>query len=239
MPTKKTELELMQEVIDKLAAEGVEAFIEPRSSDDDEHHEVVLRVPAWEANDQLSRKAVYEFIHTKLASNPAKGFVANGKDYRDIYCYDPSVADEGKELDCWDLMVWTGGDTTPFDYRELVIGDDSAWDDGWEVSFEGSKNQRLANLWLVVHYEIIDLPAVPALSEPMLIELLQLRGMGAELFCFGPDLNDRWHLRLSDGRLVLHKASDNSLTPITQDNFDDKGRLVMDGKVLMHSTWHI
>jgi hypothetical protein len=51
--------------------------------------------------------------------------------------------------------------------------------------------------------------------------------------CLSEERNGRWALRLSnEGELVLHKPD--SQTSIHDEHFDQKGRLVVDGFVIMH-----
>lgn len=241
----KTENEVINEIIQKLAAEGIEAVMVKRPDDYEEDGDLidVLSVPAWElADGQLSRKAFYQFIHAKLASQPAKGLVATapGVNYCDVYGYYPVAVEDGRVLDCWDVNVCTtGSGLEGFSWQEMVEGDDSAWWEGWDVPTELEYlPKRVANLYMLMNYEIVDLPPVPPLSEQELVETLKSKKHGDQLFCHGTDLNDLWTLRLSnDGLLVLHKQSDGSLTPIDQSNIDSKGRLALDGQVLMHRCW--
>lgn len=245
----KSELEHCQEIIAKLAAEGIHAFVVTRESmgedfDDNCESEFVLRVPAWENKDHcLSREAVYQFIHTKLAGRGGKGFLAAIPEigYSDVYCYYPLALDTGKELNCWNVMVSCCGATLEnFSWEEIVEGDDSAWWDGWDrpAKFERLP-QRVATLAILLSYEIVDLPPVNPLTEQELIEELKKPAYATSgLFCHSTDHNERWSLRLSPaGTLVLHKAGDDSLTPITAENFDGKGGLVLGGHMLMHRCW--
>jgi len=243
----KSVSQVIEEVIAKLASEGVDTLITQRPSEYDESElEDVLSVPAWEMPDgYLCRKAVYEFIHSKLSGQAGKGFMTTltGINYCDVYAYDPAVIDAGKVLDCWDVTVGVisigGSNLEHFSWEEMVEGDDSAWWEGWDIPSElDFLPKRLANLYLLTNYQIVDLPPVEPLSEQELIGILKKRGAGASLFCHGPDYNDRWSLRLNgDDSLVLHKQSDDSLTPITQDNIDAKGRLVLESQILMHRCW--
>lgn len=244
-----SERQIIDEIIKKLATEGVSALMVRRPSEDDENEYVdVLSVPAWEGTDgYLSRKAVYQFIHTKLAGQAGKGFLAAvpGIDTCDVYAYDPTAIDEGRTLNCWDVNVscFRIGESIldNFQWDEMVGGDDTAWWEGWDMPGPlDYLTKRVANLYHLANYQIVDLPTVKPLSVQELIGILKKRGAGGSLFCHGPDYNDRWGLRLiGDDSLVLHKQSDNSLTPITQDNIDAKGRLVLDGQLLMHRCWGI
>lgn len=240
MQAKKSEADVMQEIIAKLAAEGIEASIETRKDADDLPEIEWLRVPSWENSEGgLCRKAVYAFLHSKLASQPGKGFVASSplSTNVDVYCYyPPSVEQEGRELSCWDIMVWgVGAGLENFKWEELVEGDDSAWWDGWDMMPEFDYlDKRVANLWNLLNYQIIDMPAVPPLTHSELVGILKDSTTRDELFCHGPDYKDRWSLRLAENdQLVVHSALQNTVTPITEANFD-KGRVVLDGRVLMH-----
>ncbi|WHS57623.1 MULTISPECIES: hypothetical protein [Pseudomonas] len=240
-----TESKVISEVVQKLAAEGIEAVMVKRPDEDEEDGDLidVLSVPAWElADGQLCRKAFYGFIHAKLASRPTKGLVASvpGVNYCDVYGYSPVAVDDGRVLDCWDLNVLsTDSGVEGFSWQEMVEADDSAWWEGWDVPTELQHlPRRVANLYMLMNYEIVDLPPVQPLSEQELIEALKSGKHRDGLFCHGTDLNDRWTLRLSEREsLVLHKLSDGSFTPIDQTHIDSKGRLVLDGQVLMHRCW--
>jgi hypothetical protein len=240
----KTESQVIQEIITKLAAKGIESFIVQRPSEEENGSLVdVLSVPAWEKGDgDLSREAVYEYIHSKLASQPGKGLITaiQGISDGDVYAYSPVAIDEDRALNWWDLNVCcTDTKLEKFSWEEMVDGDDTAWWDGWDTLPElGYLPRRVANLYLLANYQIVDMPPVEPLSEQELIEVLKKRGTGESLFCLSPDYNDRWSLRLNGARtLVLHKRSDNSLTPINQSNIDSKGRLVLDGQIMMHRCW--
>lgn len=245
----KSEQELTQEIIAKLAAEGVEAFVVTRESmgedfDNGGESEFVLRVPAWEDKERcLSREAVYEFIHSKLASQGGKGFVAAMPevDYSDVYCYYPLALDTGKELNCWNVMVSCCGATPEnFSWEEIVEGDDAAWWDGWDTP-HGLDHvaKRVAALAILLNYQIVDLAPIKPLTEQELIDELKKPANAINgLYCNSTKCNDRWSMRLSPaGTLVLHKPSDDSLTPITAENFDGKGGVVLNGHMLMHRCW--
>lgn len=165
----RTGSELAQIVISKLDAEGVKAHIEPRQLSAGDHHNEIdggdlnLRVPAWEEEDgSLSRTAFYSFIHAKLAGRVGKGLVASLPDatFCDVYCYYPESIDEGKTLDVADIVIWsTGAKLDQFSWDEVVQGDESAWVDGWEIPGSlGKLPTRLANLALLLNFEIVDLP---------------------------------------------------------------------------------
>lgn len=240
----QNETELMQKLIALLAAEGVEAFIgKGKPEDEGDELEDVLRIPAWERPDQdLSREAVYNFIFSKLDGQPGKGLATEmpGTRSLNIYAFDPEAIDEGKELGRWDILVWSAGNTIDtFTWQEMVAGDDSAWWEGWDVCIELEHlSRRVANLLILLHYKLVDLPSVEPFTEQGLISTLHKRGPNAELFCLTDDYKNRWTLRLSPSEtLVLHKKNDNSITPITSENIDGKGRLVLDGRVIMHPCW--
>ncbi|MEX6780365.1 hypothetical protein [Pseudomonas aeruginosa] len=249
MPTNKSAAQYAQEIIEKLAVEGVSAFIEkPQDGKDDPDDdfwegEFILRVPAWEAKDgSLSRKACYEFIHSKLAGRSDAGYVVGlpGLSYCDVYCYYPLSVENGKQLSCWDLLVCGASSKLElFDWSEAVEGDDSAWWNGWDLP-TGLDHlpKRVGTLALLLSYTIEPLPALVPFTEQELIDKLKSLKAGSGLFCMPIDLNDRWTLRLSEaGRLELHKASDQSVTPITAANFDEKGRLVLGEHILKHRCW--
>lgn len=248
----KTIEEVTSEVIQKLAAEGIEAVMVERPKgwdgaevdDGDEAKTVsVLSIPAWEDKDgELSRKAFYEFIHSKLKDTPGKGFMAvsSASADCDLYLYNPKTVEDGCALDCWDLLVLSTDRTlSDFNWQEMVEGDDCAWCDGWDVTPAlAYLPKRLANLHMLLNHEIVDIPALQPLSEQELIEMLMRQGEGSYLVCHNADHKDRWLLRLSsDKTLALHKQSTNVITPINQSHIDDKGRLVVDGEVLIHRLW--
>lgn len=122
-------LEVMNHLITLLAAEGVEAFIGKVAHEYDVNElEDGLRIPAWENDKQeLSRKAVYEFIFAKLAANPRKGFITEMPgvpNTLNVYTINPCKLDAGSELNCWDVMVWCAGSTIDsFNWEECVEGD--------------------------------------------------------------------------------------------------------------------
>lgn len=238
----KTEQEFIDYCLTRLAAEGIEAFTEVERDEDGEECGIRVRVPAWECNNEeltLSRKAIYEFIHAKLAGQPLKGFVASapGPSFLDVYCYYPASVDDGKTLDRWDVMIWSVGATLDkFCWTELVEGDDSAWWDGWDTPSElFFVSKRLATLATVLTYQIVDLPPVEPLTRHELIERLKQLQPKEGIICLSEDMNDRWELRLSaEGELFLHKRKEGSMTPIHDEHFDENGRLVLDGFVIMH-----
>ncbi|MFL1449256.1 hypothetical protein ACI77O_12745 [Pseudomonas tritici] len=245
MQAKKPELEVINEIIVKLAAEGVEAFVEQRESEYEEGKtDPFLRVPAWENEKHegtLCRSAVYAFIHGKLDGQPGKSFMASSPTGPsvEVYSYNPTCTDEGKELGQWNILIWgVGASLDKFDWVESIEGDDSAWWDGWDMATEFDYlEKRVANLWMLLNYTIIDTPAVPPLTPEELTDVLKDTAKSDALICHAPDLNDRWTLRLgSDDQLVVHVQSSGALIPITDTNFD-KGRLVLDGHVLMHRCW--
>lgn len=249
MPINKSALQLAQEIIAKLAAEGVSAFIEqPEGSnadpeDDFWEGEFILRVPAWESKDgSLSRKGCYEFIHSKLAGQGNTGYVVSlpGVSYCDVYCYYPLSVENGKPLTSSDLLVWGAGTKLEqFDWSESVEGDDSAWWNGWDLPSEFDHlPKRVATLLLILSYTIEPLPAPAPFTEQELIDKIKSLKTGSGLFCMPAEINDRWTLQLSaSGALELHKLSDQSLTPITAANFDDKGRVVLGEHILKHRCW--
>lgn len=252
MKLNKTESEITQEVIAKLAAEGVHAFVVTYESMDEEFKAdfaddsvdgTVLRVPAWETKYKgLCRNAVYQFIHSKLAGQGGKGFVASvpAVGYTDVYCYYPLAVSAGKELSFVDVMVnGCGSSLEHFSWDEIVEGDDSAWWDGWDAP-TGLTHlpKRLATLSILLGYQIVDLPPIKPFTEQELIAELQKPHRSEGLFCHSKDHNERWSLRLSAaGTLELHKAGDGSKTPITAECCDGMGGLVLDGHMLMHRCW--
>lgn len=249
MPTNKSAAQYAQEIIEKLAAVGVSAFIEKpqdgkdNADDDFWEGEFILRVPAWEAKDgSLSRSAVYEFIHSKLAGRGDAGYVVGlpGISYCDVYCYYPLSVESGEKLLSSDLQVWgAGSKLEQFDWSEAVEGDDSAWWNGWDLPTELEHlPKRVGTLALVLSYTIEPLPAPAPFTEQELIDKIKTLKLGSGLFCHSTDPNDRWTLRLSEsGGLELHKAGDQSVTPITAANIDDKGRLVLGEHILKHRCW--
>ncbi|MPQ71478.1 hypothetical protein [Pseudomonas sp. MWU12-2323] len=238
----KTEQELIDYCLARLAAEGIEAFTEMELDVDGEECGIRVRVPTWECNNEeltLSRKAIYDFIHAKLAGLPLKGFVASapGLSFVDVYCYDQASVDEGKTLGRSDVMFWgVGAQLDKFCWAELVEGDDSAWWDGWEAPSElFFASNRLATLAAVLNCQVVDLPPVEPLTRLELIERLKHLQPHEGIICLSEDKNDRWELhRNTDGELFLHKRKEGSMTPIHDEHFDDKGRLVLDGFVIMH-----
>lgn len=240
----KNEHDLMTKLIDMLASEGVEAFISKGAPEDDcDEPEDVLRVPAWESPDgALSRVAVYSFLFSKLNGLPGKGLATElpGTRSLNIYAFNPEAVDNGKALDRLDILVWSAGNSLEsFTWQEMVEGDDSAWWEGWDLPTELEHlPRRVGNLLILLHYKLVDLPALLPLTELGLISTLEKRKAVAELYCSSPDYKDRWSLRLSaSGTLVLHKQSEQTLTAITSENFDDKGRLMLDGRMLIHPCW--
>jgi hypothetical protein len=246
MQTKKSEIELTQEIIAKLAAEGVHAYVEVRTIDEDGDEcepEDILRVPAWETDDQsLCRKAVYTFIHSKLAAAPGKGFAGMfpGLPYAEVYCYNPVALDAGKELGCWDVRVSGASDyLEDFAWENVVEGDDCAWCEGWDHPSEMDYvSRRVATLAILLNHSLVELPPIEPYTESELIaEIQKQQGIGW-LYCVSGDHKDRWSLRLSaTGSLVLHKQSDNSETPITAENFAGRRGLVLGSQTLMHRSW--
>lgn len=238
--------EVMNHLITLLAAEGVEAFIGKVKPDyEDDEPEDGLRIPAWEDDkQQLSRKAVYQWIFSKLAANPRKGFVVEmpGVAYSlNVYTVDPAKIDENAELDCWDVMVWSSGSAIEsFRWEECVHGDDCAWFEGWDMpdGFVGLSN-RVANLLILLHNKLVDLPPVRPFSEAELIEMVKKRGTGGSLYCSSETPSDFWSLRLSPaGTLEMHKKNDGSVTPITSEHINNTGGVVLDGRTIMHRSWN-
>lgn len=236
-------LEVMNHLISLLAAEGVEAFIGKVAHEYDVNElEDGLRIPAWENDKQeLSRKAVYEFIFAKLAANPRKGFITEMPgvpNTLNVYTINPCKLDAGSELNCWDVMVWCAGSSIDsFNWEECVEGDDSAWWEGWDIPHGfGLLSRRVANLLILMHYKLVELQLVKPFSEAELIQKVISNG---DLYCESGDHTDRWKLRLSPaGTLVLHKQSDDSQTPITHANINDMGGVVLDGRTIMHRSWN-
>lgn len=236
---------VMNHLIALLAAEGIEAFIGKVPVDyQDGEYEDGLRVPAWENEEQeLCRDAVDKFILNKLAANPRKGFKAEMpgvEDTLNVYSINPSKVDDGGELNYWDVMVWSAGESLDsFSWEESVRGCDSAWWEGWDIPDGfGLLSKRIANLLILLHNELVDLPPVQPYTEAELIEKLEGSCGLAEMNCDGGSINDHWNLRLSpEGSLVMHKRSDGSLTPITSEHINDKGGVVLDGRTIIHRSW--
>lgn len=239
-------LEVMNHLITLLAAEGVKAYIgkiKPEYAD--EEPEDGLRIPAWENDkEELSREAIYKFIFSKLAANPRKGLVTEvpGVPHTlNVYTIDPAKLDDGAEVNCWDVLVWSSGDTLEsFTWEECVIGDDAAWWEGWDLprSLEMLPT-RVGNLLIFLHNSLVDLPPVQPFTEGELIEKLKSKGTGGEMYCESLEHRDEWRLRLSpEGSLVMHKKSDDSLTPITGEHINDTGGVVLDGRTIMHRSWN-
>lgn len=238
------EHELMTKLIEMLASEGVEAFISKGAPEHEgDEPEDVLRVPAWERPDgAFSRESVYNFLFSKLDGHPGKGLATElpGTRSLNIYAFNPEAIDDGKALNRWDILVWSAGiSLDSFTWQEMVEGDDSAWWEGWDLPSELEHlPRRVGNLLILLHYKLVELPALLPLTELGLVSTLEKRGAGAELYCSSPDYKHRWSLRLSaSGALVLHKQSDQTITAITTENIDDKGRLMLDGRMLIHPCW--
>lgn len=235
----KSANEVVESLIAKLAAEGIEAFATVVDTDDITEGEPTIRVPVWE-NDKgdLSRNAVYGFIHTKLQGERRKGFQcklpATGDNF-DLYCYDP---DEDGELKHHHLMTWnTGEPFDRFDWTGVVMGDDVAWYDGWEMYDCDELVQRVAFLASLLDCEIVDLPPVRPLSRQELSDKLKaLLAMPYpdHISCCSSNPNSLSALRFDqDGNLVIWQQFDDSLTMVKDEHFDEKGRLVIDGHVFL------
>lgn len=227
-----TNATLQEYCLTRLNEEGLEAFAEP---DSDFPEETVLRVPALECerHNGLSYKAVMAFIHGKLQGNPLKGLrgkhPVSGVDY-DIYCYDPDV--DGRELVASDVCVWSiYSNKDTFDWTELA-SDDSGWSDGWFFYDSEHLEQRLVYLASVLSYQLFDLPAPAPLTLEELCSLAKNPRDKRGVYCRPPKgTNKPWWLRLGTaGELVLHKCNGDTAV-ITAENFDAKGRLVIDGRV--------
>ncbi|HDS1721633.1 hypothetical protein NPS53_08985 [Pseudomonas putida] len=237
--------EVMNHLITLLAAEGVEAFIGKVKPDyEDDELEDGLRIPAWEDNQQqLSRKAVYQWIFSKLAANPRKGLavempgIANSLN---VYTIDRVALAEKPALDCWDVVVWNAANSLDhFNWEECVHGDDCAWYEGWDAPDGfGLLSNRVANLLILLHNRLVDLPEVQPFTEAELIEKLKAPGAGGGLYCSSEAPLDIWSLRLSPaGTLEMHKQNDGSVTPITSEHINATGGVVLDGRTIMHRSW--
>jgi hypothetical protein len=133
----------------------------------------------------------------------------------------------------------SGSDFDQFSWEEAIEGDDSAWSNGWEMGGELAQiSSRVANLASILNFELKELPAPKPFTVEEFIDHLKKTSSRSGIFCHGPDHNNRWELRLSDeGALVLHMVKENTDTPITAEHIDDKGRLVFDGRVILHRCW--
>lgn len=235
--------DVMNHLIKLLATHGIEAFIGKVKPDyEDGELEDGLRIPEWEnENQELSRKAIYQWIFSKLKENPRKGFAAQMPgvpDTLNVYTIDPTKIDQGSELDCWDLLGWVGDSLTSFNWEECREFEDSAWWEGWDTpdSF-GFLSRRVGNLLVLLHYELVDLPPVPAFTESEIIEHLKTRR--GETYCDCATPSDLWTLRLTAaGTLEVHKNADGSVTPITSEHINRTGGVTLDGKCILHrTTW--
>jgi hypothetical protein len=231
------EAELVKFCQDRLSALGFEHFM----GENPEGQEVI-RVPAFETQELwLSRKAVYAFIHEKLWGDATKSFMAviPGETVGDVYCYYPVTVITGRKLEADDLLVWGArADLIDFDWTEAVEGDDSAWSDGWDSPYDDVP-ARIFNLAAMLNYQIIVTPVWAALTRQELIDHLNTSKVKGFIFAHSKDHNDRWSLKLSaDGTgLDLHKQSDGTVTPITDEHFDQHGQLVLEGHTILNRCW--
>ena len=142
--------------IEKLAAEGVPAFV---TTDPANNDAPVLRVPRLEnERESLCQMRIFGFISCKLDGQKRKGFRVNHPVTGapcDIYCYDPDSLEESP--DASDLMVWSTNVGTTFDWTGLHHGE-ADWCDGWEMEGCEKLDRRVAFLASLMSYEVIDLP---------------------------------------------------------------------------------
>lgn len=235
-----TELQLAKKCIAALAVEGVDAHMEFNDGGS-----LRLRVPAWEAEDtDLCRLTVFEFIHRKLGGQRSKGFVTKTpiSGIVEVYTYDPCCFEAGKPVSASDMLAWGyGASVDEFDWTAVVEPDGGAWEDGYDSHHEmGHLTQRLGFLSCLLNYEIVDLPAVKPLTRLELQdEILSGANSGlAYIYCRSDKKDERLILALNQqDQLVLNKRSDNSDTLITDNHFDEHGRLVFEGAVILHRTW--
>ena len=97
----------------------------------------------------------------------------------------------------------------------------------------------MANLLILLHNKLVDLPPVRPFSEAELIEMVKKRGTGGSLYCSSEAPSDFWSLRLSPaGTLEIHKKNDGSVTPITSEHINNTGGVVLDGRTIMHRSWN-
>jgi hypothetical protein len=232
----KTEFEYAENCASVLEKEGVAHYFETSEAGQSK-----LRIPSWEMEDgDLSSRAIYEFIHTKLAGQSGKGFALRAPigDAVQIYTYDPFPAEEGLALTTDHILIWGYGPSIDaFEWGDVEYGDDRVWEDGPDPAWEMRHlTQRIGFLSCMLNYEIIDLPPVPPLTRQELIDDLEA---GCEPFHFTTKKpNERLLGSLNEeGQLVLNKKSDNSDTILTDEHFDSLGRLVFEDEVVMHRTW--
>lgn len=225
--------QLMTACIEKLAGEGIEAFI----SNDGEAGAPALRVPRFEDNNGLlSQTIIFGFISCKLDSAKRKGLQMKHPVTQapyDIYCYDPDSVEESP--DATDLMVWSFNDGATFDWTGLSLGD-AGWWDGWELEDCDHLDQRIAFLAYLMSYELIELPAVAPLTlDELRTAAVDEQSQGNKgIFCHSVNPNDSWHLQVDpSGALVMHMSNADKVLPIQALHFDEAGRLVIEGHVVL------
>jgi hypothetical protein len=228
--------ELLAFCIEKLTAEGIDYVL---TSDPANKKPPVLRVPRLETRSELlCQTIIFGFISCKLDGNKRKGVRMNhpvtGAMY-DIYCYSPDSLEESP--DAIDLMVWTANAGAKFDWKDLSHGD-AGWSDGWELEGCEHLDQRLAFLAYLMSYEVIDLPeATPlTLEELRTVAAASQAEGGKGVYCYGPDPDHNWLHLDEKGELVLSMTSSSKVLHITENHIDDKGRLVIDGKIVLTSS---
>ncbi len=216
-------------VLGKLKKHGIECYME---IPENEFRTPWLRVPPLEAkNCLLSRDAIYAFIHKQLAGDRRKGFACTDVQGRflDLYCYNPDVETTEQS----GILIWNAGapDLECFDWTGLIEGDDSAWHDGWDVVDQGDLSDRVAFLAGLLNFKIVDLPPVKPLT---LEELGTLTSTARGPYLYGPDLNSAWVLRVKEsGELYIYKTGTGETVDVLPEHIDAKGRLVVDGHVLL------
>lgn len=231
-----TELELAKACITSLAAERIEAHLTY-----DEAGTPRLCIPTWEADDgDLCWRKVFAFIHQKLGGNPRNGMVTKTpiSGIVEVWTYDPCVAEDGNAVGALDLLYWGYGKSVDeFNWEAVAQPDERAWEDGYDAHPELSHvSQRVGFLSTLLNSEIVELPPVPPLTRQDLLEALDNAGP-AGLYCNTRKRSEILQMVLNaSGKLVVRKRSDGSETPVTDEHFDQHGRVVFEGEVILHRT---
>lgn len=237
----KTVEQQVADTIEKLASFGIEAFVDNaffENHPDDLKREI--RVPALERpNGWLSLPKFNAFVHSQLAGQREKGWLMSDPETGiplDVFCYDPDF--EG-DLTADEVLNWSVPTTglESFDWRDLVLGDESAWVEGWEYPHHEPVSEGLYFLTSLSQGKIIDLPALPLLTYEGLIQhLASTGGAPREIRCFSWAINNtgRVVLRLAeDGQLQVIALGTGERITITPDHIDSKGQLVVHGAVIL------
>lgn len=230
----KTELELVQNCIALLAAEGVEAQII-----DSEIKNYCIRIPAWETPDsKLCWRTVFQFIHKKLGGNSRNGLVAKTPitGFVEVYTYDPRNAEDGLEVTADDILHWGYGKSVDeFNWENVETISDNGWEDGFGAHIELSHvTLRVGFLSTLLNCEVVELPLVKPLTPQDLLHALNFESPSG---IYG---NSKKHSEIllitlsSEGQLVVYKRSDKSETPVGDEHFDKHGRMVFEGEVIKH-----